>query len=109
MQGLVDYHRADAVRILDFAHAAEYISEMSQAANTFQRGRSSPGEEGRGELDPYRGLDVASLVPQARKAASAASGLCVRVELASTLLPSLKWIGPSGQQCGQRVDGHLVN
>jgi hypothetical protein len=24
LQGLVDYHRADAVRILDFAHAAEY-------------------------------------------------------------------------------------
>src|SRR6266702_7351119 len=26
LQGLVDYHRADAVRILDFAHAAEYIN-----------------------------------------------------------------------------------
>ncbi len=31
LQGLVDYHRADAVRILDFAHAAEYISEIGQA------------------------------------------------------------------------------
>jgi hypothetical protein len=29
---LVDYHRADAVRILDFAHAAEHISAMGQAA-----------------------------------------------------------------------------
>src|SRR5437588_1624169 len=28
---LVDYHRADAVRILDFAHAAEYINEIGQA------------------------------------------------------------------------------
>ncbi len=32
LQGLVDYHRAEAVRILDFAHAAEYINEIGQAA-----------------------------------------------------------------------------
>ncbi len=31
LQGLVDYHRADAVCILDFAHAAEYINEIGQA------------------------------------------------------------------------------
>src|SRR5438874_5270487 len=31
LQGLVDYHRADAVRILDFAHAAEYTSGIGQA------------------------------------------------------------------------------
>ncbi len=31
LQGLVDYHRAEAVRILDFAHAAEYINEIGQA------------------------------------------------------------------------------
>lgn len=31
LQGLVDYHRADAVRILDFAHAAQYIKEIGQA------------------------------------------------------------------------------
>ena len=31
LQGLVDYQRADAVRILDFAHAAEYINEIGQA------------------------------------------------------------------------------
>jgi hypothetical protein len=30
LQGLVDYHRADAVRILDFAHASEYINEIGQ-------------------------------------------------------------------------------
>ena len=30
LQGLVDYHRADAVRILDFAHAAEYLNEIGQ-------------------------------------------------------------------------------
>jgi hypothetical protein len=30
LQGLVDYHREDAVRILDFAHAAEYINEIGQ-------------------------------------------------------------------------------
>src|SRR5436309_6062391 len=30
LQGLVDYHRADAVRILDFAHAAEYINDIGQ-------------------------------------------------------------------------------
>jgi hypothetical protein len=28
---LTDYHRADAVRILDFAHAAEYLNEIRQA------------------------------------------------------------------------------
>lgn len=31
LQGLVDYHRKDAVRILDFAHAAEYINAIGQA------------------------------------------------------------------------------
>ena len=31
LQGLVDYHHADAVRILDFAHAAEYINAIGQA------------------------------------------------------------------------------
>src|SRR6266700_6127293 len=31
LQGLVDYHRADAIRILDFAHAAEYVNEIGQA------------------------------------------------------------------------------
>ena len=31
LQGLTDYHRADAVRILDFAHAAEYLNEIGQA------------------------------------------------------------------------------
>src|SRR5438270_10546947 len=31
LQGFVDYHRADAVRILDFAHAAQYTSEIGQA------------------------------------------------------------------------------
>ena len=38
LQGLVDYHRADAVRILDFAHAAEYINEIGQAVQA-ARGR----------------------------------------------------------------------
>lgn len=32
LQGLVDYHRADAVRILDFPHAAEYVNAIGQAA-----------------------------------------------------------------------------
>ncbi len=31
LQGLVDYHRADAVRILDFPHAAEYVNAIGQA------------------------------------------------------------------------------
>jgi hypothetical protein len=31
LQGLVDYHRANAVRILDFPHAAEYINEIGEA------------------------------------------------------------------------------
>jgi hypothetical protein len=31
LQGLVDYHRADAVRILDFPHAAEYVHVIGQA------------------------------------------------------------------------------
>jgi hypothetical protein len=32
LPGLVDRHRADAVRILDFAHAAEHLGEVAQAA-----------------------------------------------------------------------------
>lgn len=31
LQGLIDYHRADAVRILDFAHAAEYVHTIGEA------------------------------------------------------------------------------
>jgi hypothetical protein len=31
LQGLVDYHRADAVFILDFPHAAEYVNAIGQA------------------------------------------------------------------------------
>ena len=30
-QGFMDLHRPDAVRILDFAHAAEYVSKAAQA------------------------------------------------------------------------------
>lgn len=32
LTGMVDYHRADAVRILDFAHAAEHISDLGKVA-----------------------------------------------------------------------------
>jgi hypothetical protein len=31
LQGLVDYHRADAVRILDFAHAASAVSDIGES------------------------------------------------------------------------------
>jgi hypothetical protein len=31
LQGFTDYHRADALRILDFAHAAEYIAAIGEA------------------------------------------------------------------------------
>ena len=31
LQGLVDYQRGDAVRMLDCAHAAEYLNEIGQA------------------------------------------------------------------------------
>jgi hypothetical protein len=31
LQGLVDYHRADAMRILDFAHAASAVSDIGEA------------------------------------------------------------------------------
>src|SRR5712691_1286944 len=31
LQGLVDYHRVDAVRILDFAHAASAVSDIGEA------------------------------------------------------------------------------
>lgn len=31
LQGLVDYHRVDAVRILDFPHASEYVNAIGQA------------------------------------------------------------------------------
>lgn len=30
-QGFIDYHREDAVRILDFPHAAEYVAQMGSA------------------------------------------------------------------------------
>ncbi len=30
LQGVIEYHRADAVRILDFAHAAEYVNAIGE-------------------------------------------------------------------------------
>lgn len=30
-QGFIDYHRPDAIRILDFAHASEHLSQIGQA------------------------------------------------------------------------------
>jgi hypothetical protein len=42
LQGFTDYHRADAVRILDFAHAAEYINEIGQAVQA--AGGKLPGK-----------------------------------------------------------------
>jgi hypothetical protein len=30
LQGFIDYHRADAVRILDFAHAAQYVNAIGE-------------------------------------------------------------------------------
>lgn len=41
LQGLVDYHRADAVRILDFAHAAEYVAAIGEAVR--EAGGHLPG------------------------------------------------------------------
>jgi hypothetical protein len=32
LQGFVDGHRPDAVRILDFAHAAEYLGQIAEQA-----------------------------------------------------------------------------
>jgi hypothetical protein len=31
VQGFIDYHRQDAVRILDFPHASEYLNQIAQA------------------------------------------------------------------------------
>lgn len=42
LQGFIDYHRPDAVRILDFAHAAEYISAIGAA--TVGDGQSPPAD-----------------------------------------------------------------
>jgi hypothetical protein len=33
IQGLIDYHRPDAVRILDFAHAAEYLTALGSSVH----------------------------------------------------------------------------
>jgi hypothetical protein len=30
LQGLVDYHRSNALRVLDFPHAAEYVAEIGE-------------------------------------------------------------------------------
>jgi hypothetical protein len=41
-QGFVDFHRPDAVRILDFPHAAEHVADIGQAAF----GEDSAGAQG---------------------------------------------------------------
>jgi hypothetical protein len=42
LQGFIDYHRRDAVRILDFPHAAEYLSTIGAA--TLGDGQSPPAD-----------------------------------------------------------------
>lgn len=42
LQWFVDYHRADAVRILDFAHAAEYVHAIGEAMR--EAGHRLPGQ-----------------------------------------------------------------
>jgi hypothetical protein len=42
LQGFIDYHRRDAVRVLDFPHAAEYLSTIGAA--TLGDGQSPPPE-----------------------------------------------------------------
>ena len=46
LQGLTDYHRADAVRILDFAHAAEYTHEIGEAVRAAGGHLPAPWLEG---------------------------------------------------------------
>jgi hypothetical protein len=40
LQGLIDFHRPDALRILDFPHAAEYVNAIGEAVRA--RGRRLP-------------------------------------------------------------------
>ncbi len=42
IQGFIDYHRPDALRILDFPHAAEYLNTLG--ALTLGDGQSAPSE-----------------------------------------------------------------
>lgn len=72
IQGLVDHHRPDAVRILDFAHAAESVGEVSkatygdgteQASDWFERQRHRLRHE-----DPSRVLEA---IKRARRRAAA--------------------------------------
>src|SRR5512142_505810 len=46
LQGLTDYHRADAVRILDFAHASEYIHQIGEAVRAAGGHLPAPWLEG---------------------------------------------------------------
>ena len=40
IQGFVDYHRLDAIRILDFPHAAGYVSQIGQASLGVEESRT---------------------------------------------------------------------
>jgi len=42
-QGFIDYHREDAVRVLDFPHAAEYVAQMASAVGGARRRRPRNG------------------------------------------------------------------
>lgn len=48
LQGFIDYHRSDAVRILDFAHAAQYVHAIGEAVR--QAGHRLPEKWGEGVL-----------------------------------------------------------
>ena len=45
IQGFVDYHRLDAVRILDFPHAAGYVSQIGQAGLGTEESRTWLAEQ----------------------------------------------------------------
>ncbi len=80
LQGLVDYHRADAVRILDFAHAAEYITEIGQEVTA--RGGRLPKRWVEGVLHRLKHEGPARVLRHLRWLAARYPGETIQTDLA---------------------------
>lgn len=64
IQGFVDYHRPDAVRILDFPHAAEYISAMANTVWGLDSPTAAKWAEGQRHKLKHQGAQV--VLPELR-------------------------------------------
>jgi hypothetical protein len=96
IQKWVDYHRSDAIRILDFAHAMEYVSKAGQAAHDHL-----PLESQESHTSAPRQLDQAKRQQERVERWRNAQGHELKTGEATRVLAELERLRTLMQQMGQ--------